>query len=98
MLKWWIGYCGESASFTELTRLLPDLELRAEEGNVLLGGPRFGKINEATLREDLDRFTSFANALLATYSSAPPIASQGPIYRADENGIRKHRVILQAGV
>src|SRR4051812_44664314 len=76
--KWWIGYCGESASFTELTRLLPDLELRTEEGNVRLGGPRLGKLNEATLREDLAWFTGFANTLLALSNSrAGPIALQG---------------------
>src|SRR4051794_6629319 len=94
---WWIGYCGESASFTQLQQLWPDLELRTEGGNVLLGGRPLQKIDEPTLCEGVARFTDCANTLLAiSNSNAGTIRQQGSLYRIDENG-RHYSILLEAG-
>src|SRR4051812_10350074 len=93
---WWIGYSGESASFTELQRQFPGLELRAEGTHVLLGGLPLQQLQEASLREDIARFTDVANTILVL-SDARPVKPEGPLYRLDEEGASHHRILAETG-
>ena len=90
--EWWEGYAGDEAAFAELAAQLPDLKIRRQDGQVLLGGPPLGLTRQETLREDLAEFTDRANALLPSSPTTRPGQSSGTAtFREDEQGILHHR-------
>jgi hypothetical protein len=77
-----VGFAGPDSSFEALSGLLPEVKVRKGDGHVFLGGTPLKITGHDTLRDDVARFTDFANALLVLSSSdTVPIRFHGPIYQ-----------------